>query len=63
MDNRKSNKGHKGVAGRKPLEDKMILVGIYIRESEVNEKGGKDRVRQIMRQSIKESKKDLQNRN
>jgi hypothetical protein len=38
-------KKKKSKAGRKPVDDKATLLGIYVKESEVEAMGGKDEAR------------------
>lgn len=41
--------------GRKKIEDKKVLVGVYLRQSVIDAKGGKDAIRSTFLQSIGES--------
>jgi len=34
----------KSAAGRKPVEDKKVVVDLFIRQSELNKRGGKEEV-------------------
>ncbi len=36
----------KSPAGRKPIEDKKVVVNLFIRQSELDKRGGKEKVQQ-----------------
>ena len=44
-DGRKNNKGHKGKAGRKEIEDKAVPVTVYIKKSRILAIGGIEQAR------------------
>ena len=56
MDKRKNNGGHKS-SGRKKLEDKKQAISIYVRGSLIDKLGGKDYVREILNNYIKQIEK------
>jgi len=52
VDGRKKNKGTPGISGRKKISDKKVNVSIYVRESEIEALGGKDKTREIALNAI-----------
>lgn len=55
--NKKVKNSHGGArkkAGRKPIEDKKVQVDLYIRQSDIDKRGGIEKIKELLMKGFKD---------